>query len=55
VVTCHRKAIDWTDYSVDFSPAERRRLAEIFPSGVCDWTKPGVGQQPLRDTWQTFN
>ncbi|MBF8185634.1 hypothetical protein ITP53_07760 [Nonomuraea sp. K274] len=42
-------------YSVTFSPAERRRLLEIFPSGVCDWTKPGVGQRPLRGTWLTLN
>jgi hypothetical protein len=21
------------------------RLAAVFPQGVCDWTKPGVGQQ----------
>ncbi|MEO3793026.1 DUF6351 family protein [Nonomuraea sp. B10E15] len=54
VVTCHRKAVDWSDYSVTFSPAERRRLLEVFPSGVCDWTKPGVGQRPLRDTWLSF-
>ncbi|WP_202880767.1 DUF6351 family protein [Kribbella amoyensis] len=51
VVTCHRKAVAWSDYSVSFSPAERERMSRIFPSGVCDWTKPGVGQQPLRDTW----
>ncbi|MGP3963881.1 DUF6351 family protein [Nonomuraea sp. 3N208] len=55
VVTCHRKAVDWSDYRVTFSPAERRRLLEVFPSGVCDWTKPGVGQRPLRDTWLAFN
>ncbi|MGW4800352.1 DUF6351 family protein [Nonomuraea sp. NPDC004297] len=55
VVTCRRKAVDPRDYPATFSPAERRRLLEIFPSGVCDWTKPGAGQRPLRDTWQTFN
>jgi hypothetical protein len=54
VVTCHRKALDWSDYSIDFTPAERQRLSDIFPSGVCDWTKPGVGQQPLRATWQAI-
>ncbi|GAB2656809.1 DUF6351 family protein [Kribbella swartbergensis] len=54
VVTCHRKAITWSDYSVSFSPAERRRLSDIFPSGVCDWTKPGPGQQPLPATWQAL-
>lgn len=55
VVTCHRKPVAWSDYSVSFTPDQRRRLAKIFPAGVCDWTKPGIGQQPLRGTWQTFN
>jgi len=22
------------------------RLQAAFPDGVCDWTRPGVGQQP---------
>ena len=26
------------------SPAERDRLLQIFPSGVCDWSKPDVGR-----------
>ncbi|TDE11470.1 DUF6351 family protein [Jiangella asiatica] len=55
VVTCHRKDVEWSDYEVDFTPAERARLLEIFPSGVCDWSKPGVGQQPLSDTWQVID
>jgi hypothetical protein len=26
----------------------------IFPQGVCDWTKPGVGQQLIADTWLRY-
>ncbi len=55
VVTCRHKPIDRSDYRVTFRPAEHRRLAAIFPDGVCDWTRPGVGQQPLQDTWLTFD
>ena len=54
-MTCRRKPIDPSDYRVTLSPAEHRRLALIFPDGVCDWTRPGVGQQPLQDTWLTFD
>ncbi|MEU4396497.1 DUF6351 family protein [Kribbella sp. NPDC023855] len=54
VVTCHRKPIDSSEYTVTFTPAERRRLSEIFPAGVCDWTKPGVSQRPMHDTWQAI-
>ncbi len=39
---CALKAIDPSDYTVQFSPAEMARLQSIFPSGVCDWSKPGV-------------
>ena len=34
---------------------EMTRLKKIFPGGVCDWSKPGIDQQPLAGTWQTFN
>ncbi len=26
----------------------------MFPDGVCDWSQPGVGEQPLAGTWQEF-
>ena len=42
-------------YEVDLSSAERDRLAEIFPDGVCDWSQPSVGYQEPDGTWQSFN
>ena len=27
------------------SASQQARLNAVFPNGVCDWTKPGVGQQ----------
>jgi hypothetical protein len=30
------------------------RLKQIFPAGVCDWSKPGVEQQPMAGTWQAL-
>ena len=27
------------------------RLKSIFPDGVCDWSRPGVNQRKLKDTW----
>jgi hypothetical protein len=29
-------------------------MARIFPDGVCDFTKPGVEQVPLRGTYQRY-
>ena len=49
------QAVDPGDYTVRFEPAEMNRLRTIFPDGVCDWSRPGLGQTGLRGTWQTFN
>lgn len=53
-IKCQLKPIDYADYGVSFSPAQKTRLQGIFPNGVCDWTKPGVEQQDLEGTWQEF-
>jgi hypothetical protein len=38
---------------VEFTDAEWAQVQEIFPTGVCDWSQPGVGQQPTIP-WQTY-
>jgi Tannase-like family of unknown function (DUF6351) len=46
VLKCQLKAINLADYTgVTFTPTQQTRLAAVFPTGVCDWTKPGVSQQ----------
>jgi Tannase-like family of unknown function (DUF6351) len=39
---CQLKPVDLADYKVPFSAADLSRLRAIFPSGVCDFSKPGV-------------
>jgi len=39
---CELKPIAAADYKVTFTAAEMARLASTFPSGVCDFSKPGV-------------
>jgi len=51
VLKCQLKPIDFSDYRVTFSDAEKARLAAIFPKGVCDYGKPGVEQQAPTGTW----
>lgn len=51
VLKCQLKPIDMTDYTVTFTSAQETRLMNIFPEGVCDWSKPSVGQEPLRGTF----
>jgi len=41
---CALKPISAADYAVGLSEQELARLRAIFPTGVCDWTRPGIGQ-----------
>ncbi|GIJ46385.1 hypothetical protein Val02_32710 [Virgisporangium aliadipatigenens] len=51
---CHLKPFDPGDYRVTFTPAEQTRLRTTFPHGVCDWTRPGVGQVRPAGVWQHY-
>jgi hypothetical protein len=51
ILKCQLQAIAFSDYKVAFSDAEKARLAAIFPTGVCDYSKPGVEQRAPRGTW----
>ncbi|HEX4596324.1 MAG TPA: DUF6351 family protein [Burkholderiaceae bacterium] len=53
IMKCELKPLNPGDYTVTFSAAEWARLSSIFPSGVCDWSKPGVQQRPVVP-WASF-
>ena len=36
-----------------FTDPQWQELQQAFPTGVCDYTKPGVGQGPTM-TWLTY-
>jgi hypothetical protein len=42
-------------YGVDLTDEQVTRLEAVFPDGVCDWTRTGIGQVPLGDPWQVFS
>ena len=50
---CQPKPPAREDYPLTFTDADFARLQEIFPTGVCDWSKPGVGQQGAVP-WMTY-
>lgn len=54
IIKCQLKAIDKNDYQVEFTPAEMTKLKSIFPTGVCNWDKPGVNQVDPLSTWITY-
>jgi hypothetical protein len=46
VVKCQRVPLRRSDYyPILFTDGQWAQLEAAFPAGVCDWTKPGVGQQ----------
>ena len=47
ILKCQLKAIDPADYSGRLNGAQLTELAAIFPAGVCDYSKPGVGDLPM--------
>lgn len=51
VLKCQLKPLNRADYAVQFTDAEWSRMERIFPGGVCDWSRPGVGQVPQIGTW----
>ncbi|WP_218952267.1 DUF6351 family protein [Amycolatopsis anabasis] len=53
IVKCQLKPLTPTDYRVSFTEQQWARLELAFPGGVCDWTKPGVGQR-ASTPWTTF-
>ena len=54
VIKCQLKPVSASDYKVTFTAGEMARLKQIFAGGVCDWSKPGVEQQPMSGTWQAL-
>lgn len=54
VLKCQLKPINYAEYKVTFTGAQKLRMAAIFPSGVCDFSKPGVEQVPLKGTYRRY-
>jgi hypothetical protein len=51
---CQLKPMRREDYgSVTFTDEQWARLQKAFPTGVCDWSKPGVEQRGAL-AWQTY-
>jgi Tannase-like family of unknown function (DUF6351) len=51
---CQLKPLNFADYPVAFTPAQQARLSATFPTGVCDWSKPGVDERPPLGTWLDY-
>jgi hypothetical protein len=54
VLKCQLKPIAAAEYDGKLSQDDLSKLKSIFPKGVCDYGKPGVGQVPTAGIWQSF-
>lgn len=45
ILKCSLRPVNDTEYSGRLDAGQLSRLKAVFTTGVCDWTKPGVGQQ----------
>jgi hypothetical protein len=52
---CSLRPIDFAEYPVTFTAAEQVTLRATFPTGVCDYTLPGVGQRTPIGTWRYYS
>lgn len=54
VVKCALKPTTESDYDQPLTAAQLQRLHAVFPDGVCDYSRPGVGQQPHAAGWLRY-
>jgi hypothetical protein len=51
---CSLKPLNFRDYPVSFTAAEQAELRQAFPTGVCDYRRPGVGARPPIASWLSY-
>jgi len=54
ILKCQLKPVDVKDYKTAPTADQLAKLQAAFPSGVCDYTKPGVQQTQKIVTWANF-
>jgi hypothetical protein len=54
VMKCRLVPLRARDYPATFTAEQWAKLRRAFPAGVCDYSRPGVNQQPPKARWLTF-
>jgi hypothetical protein len=54
ILKCALKPVDLKDYNQPLTPEQVDRLKAVFPQGVCDYSRPGVGQQRVDGVWHRY-
>ena len=56
IIKCQRQPVDDFDYGdIYFSEDQWARLQTVFADGVCDYSKPGVGQSAVEGVWLDYS
>jgi hypothetical protein len=53
ILKCQLTPLKQSDYP-NMSASQFARLSALFSSGVCDFSRPGVGVKPLKGTWLSY-
>jgi hypothetical protein len=51
---CSLRPLNFRDYPVTFTSAEKAQLRQAFPTGVCDYNRRGVGVQAPIGSWLSY-
>jgi len=54
VLKCQLKPVSPPDYKVSFASSQWARLKRVFPDGVCDFMREGVGQVLIKGTYRRY-
>ena len=54
VMKCQLKPVNFADYKAAFTDAQKTRMKAVFANGVCDFSKPGVAQVPIKGTYLRY-
>jgi hypothetical protein len=55
VLKCALAPLNFADYPVAFTAAQKAELRSAFPTGVCDYRRPGPQQRRPAGTWLTYH
>lgn len=54
ILKCALKPVDAKDYDQLLTPDQIARVKAVFAQGVCDYSRPGIGQQRVDGTWHRY-
>jgi hypothetical protein len=54
VIKCQLKPVDAADYGFSLSDTQLAQVAEVFPEGVCDYTRPAAGDVERSMIWPSL-